>query len=93
MDSKVELIGWRQICNLQFADGIDVMRGPKDILINLRDSLVRRTSAYSMEISTEKPKVMVNRRHTQKSQWTGKFAKKSNNSNTLVPFLPKMVLL
>jgi hypothetical protein len=51
-------IGGRPICNLRFADDIDLMGGKE--LQDLTNRLDARASAYGMEVSTEKSKVMVN---------------------------------
>ena len=53
-------IGGRPICNLRFADDIDLMAGSNQELQDLTNSLASSASAYGMEISTEKSKVMVN---------------------------------
>ena len=53
-------IGGRPICNLRFADDIDLMGGTNDELQNLTTKLANRSSAYGMEISAEKSKTMVN---------------------------------
>ena len=55
-------IGGRQISNLRFADDIDLMAGSNDDLQVLTDRLVTCASAYGMEVSAEKSKVMVNSR-------------------------------
>jgi len=53
-------IGGRPLCNLRFADDIDLMGGSKQELQNLTDRLSDRVSAYGMEVSTKKSKIMVN---------------------------------
>ena len=53
-------INGRPICNLRFADDIDLMAGSKQELQELTDRLSNRAGAYGMEVSTEKSKVMVN---------------------------------
>ena len=52
-------IGGRPLCNLQFAHDIDLMRGSSNELHDLTNRLVARASAYGMEVSTEKSKVVV----------------------------------
>ena len=52
-------INGRPICNLRFADDIDLMGGSNSELQELTDRLVTSASAYGMEVSTEKSKVMV----------------------------------
>ena len=53
-------IGGRPLCNLQFADDIDLMEGSNNELQDLMSRLTARASAYGMEVSTEKSKVKVN---------------------------------
>jgi hypothetical protein len=53
-------IGGRSLCNLRFADDIDLMGGSNEELQDLTNKLVDRANAYGMEVSTEKSKVMVN---------------------------------
>ena len=51
-------IGRRSICSLRFADDIDLMGGSNDELQDLTNRLVDRATAYKMEVSTEKSKIM-----------------------------------
>uniref|UniRef100_A0A3B1JXQ2 ribonuclease H n=1 Tax=Astyanax mexicanus TaxID=7994 RepID=A0A3B1JXQ2_ASTMX len=53
-------IGGRPVCNLHFADDIDLMGGSNQELQSLTDKLAGRAGAYGMEVSTDKSKVMVN---------------------------------
>ena len=53
-------IGGRPICNLRFADDIDLMAGTNDELQSLTNKLTSRAAAFGMEVSAEKSKVMVN---------------------------------
>ena len=53
-------IGGRPICNLRFADDIDLMGGSNNELQDLTNKLANRAGAYGMEISAEKSKTMVN---------------------------------
>ena len=53
-------IGGRPLCNLRFADDIDLMGGSNQELQSLTDKLADRAGAYGMEVSTDKSKVMVN---------------------------------
>ena len=46
------------ITNLRFADGIDDLTGEKEELANLVEHLDKAATAYSMEISAEKTKLM-----------------------------------
>ena len=52
-------IGGRPVCNLRFADDIDLMAGSNSELQSLTDRLSASASAFGMEVSTEKSKVMV----------------------------------
>ena len=45
------------ICNLRFADDIDLMGGSSGELQDLTNRLVDRAMAYGMEVSTEKSKI------------------------------------
>ena len=53
-------IGGRRICNLRFADDIDLMGSSNNELQDLTNRLATSAGAYGMEVSTEKSKVMVN---------------------------------
>ena len=53
-------IGGRTITNLRFADDIDGFAGEKEELANLVARLDKASIAYSMEINTEKIKLMTN---------------------------------
>ena len=53
-------IGGRTITNLRFADDIDGLSGEEEELANLAERLDKASTAYSMEISAEKTKVMTN---------------------------------
>ena len=53
-------IGGRPICNLRFADDIDLMGGSNTELQDLTNKLATTASAYGMEVSSEKSKVLVN---------------------------------
>ena len=53
-------IGGRFICNLPFADDIDLMSGSYGTLQDLTDRLIDRAMAYGKEVSTEKGKIMTN---------------------------------
>ena len=55
-------IGGRPLCNLRFADDIDLMAGSNNELQDLTDRLSQSAGAFGMEISAEKSKVMVNSR-------------------------------
>ena len=51
-------IGGRTISNLRFADDIDVLGGEEEELANLVEHLDKASTAYGMEISAEKTKLM-----------------------------------
>ena len=53
-------IGGRPTCNLRFADDIDLTEGSCGEFQDLTNRLVDRATAYRMEVSTEKSKVMTN---------------------------------
>jgi len=50
---------WRSIKNLRFADGIDLIAGSMKELAELTERLDKSASAFEMEISAEKSKIMV----------------------------------
>ena len=60
-------IGGRTITNLRFADDIDSLAEEEE-LTNLVEHLDKSSTAYGMEVSTERPKLMTNntRASTQK---------------------------
>ena len=53
-------IGGRTITNLRFADDIDGLAGEEEKVANLVERLDKASTAYSMEISAEKTKLMTN---------------------------------
>ena len=53
-------IGGRTITDLRFADDIDGLAGEEEELANLVERLDRASTAYGMEISAEKTKLMTN---------------------------------
>ena len=53
-------IGGRPLCNLRFADDIDLIAGSNQELQDLTDRLTSRATAHGMEVSSEKSKVLVN---------------------------------
>ena len=53
-------IGGRTITNLRFADDIDGLAGEEQELANLVERLDKASTAYGMEISAEKTKLMTN---------------------------------
>ena len=52
--------GGRTITNLRFANGIDGLAGEEEELANLVQRLDKASTAYGMEISAEKTKLMTN---------------------------------
>ena len=52
--------GGRCICNLRFADDIDLTCGSNGKLQDFTNRLVDRVMSYGMEVSTEKCKIMTN---------------------------------
>ena len=53
-------IGGRTISNLRFADDIDGVAGAEEELTKLAERLDKDSTAYGMEISAEKTKLMTN---------------------------------
>ena len=53
-------IGGRTIANPRFADDIDGLAGEEKKLANLVERLDKASTAYGMEISAEKTKLMTN---------------------------------
>ena len=53
-------IGGRTITNLRFADDIDSLAGEEEEVANLVEHLDKVSTAYGMEISAEKTKLMTN---------------------------------
>ena len=53
-------IGGRTITNLRYADDIDGLAGEEEELANLAENLDKASTAYSMEISAKKTKLMTN---------------------------------
>ena len=51
--------GGRPICNLRFADDIDLMGGGSGELQDLTNRLVDRATSYGMEVSTEMSKIKI----------------------------------
>ena len=51
-------IGGRTITNLRFADDIDCLAGEEEELENLVERLDKASTAYGMEISAEKTKLI-----------------------------------
>ena len=51
-------IGGRAITNLRFADDINGLAGEEEELANLVERLCKASTAYSLEISAEKTKLM-----------------------------------
>ena len=51
-------IGGRTITNLRFADDIDGLAGEEEKMANLVERLDKASTAYGMEISAEKTKLM-----------------------------------
>ena len=53
-------IGGRTITNLRFADDINGLAGEEEELANLVERLDKDSTAYGIEISAEKTKLMTN---------------------------------
>ena len=59
MNSPVNDIGGRPLCNLRFADDIHLLGSSEEKLQQLR-RLEETAAEYGMEISSEKSKILVN---------------------------------
>ena len=57
---KAVSIGGRTITNLRFADDIAGLAGEEEELASLVDRLDKASTAYGMEIRSEKTKLMTN---------------------------------
>ena len=57
-------VGERPICNLQFADDIDLMGGSNGELQDLTNRLVDRATAHGIEVNTENSMIMATARTT-----------------------------
>ena len=53
-------IGGRPICNLRFADDVDLMGVSNGELQDLTNRLLEREMAYEIEVNTEKSKIVIN---------------------------------
>ena len=58
----------RTTINLHFADDIDGLAGEEEELANLAEHLEKACTAYGMEISAEKTKLMTNNWHQHRSK-------------------------
>ena len=58
--NTITSIGGMLICNLRIADEIDLIGRSENELQNLTNRLEEKTTAYGMEISSEKSKVLLN---------------------------------
>ena len=78
-------IGGRTITSLHFADDIDGLEGEEEELANLVERLDKASTAYGMEISAEKTKLMKTTpvASTQRSKWMDRGLRQSQASNTL----------
>ena len=67
-------IGGRTSTNPRFADDIDGLGGEEEQLVNLVERLDKASTAYGMEISAEKTKLITKKhqwhQHRDKSEWT-----------------------
>ena len=54
------ITGGRTITNLRFADDFDGLKGEEEELAELVECLDKASTAYGMEISAEKTKLMTN---------------------------------
>ena len=59
VQETLHLHWWKaHICNVRFADDIDLMGGRNDELQDLTNCLVDRATAYGKDVSTENSKIM-----------------------------------
>ena len=58
-EGTVSIVG-RTITNLRFADDIDSSAGEEEVLAKLVERLGKASTAYGIEISAEKTKLMTN---------------------------------
>ena len=66
-------IGGRTIANLRFADDIDCLAVEEEEVASLVERLDKASTAYGLEISAEKTKLITNNTsgiNTDQSQWT-----------------------
>ena len=77
-------IGGRTITNLRFADDINGLVGEEEELTHLVERLDKVSTAYGIEISAEKTKLMTNNTsgHTQNSKWIDRSWRQSQASST-----------
>ena len=61
-------IGGRTITNLRFADGIDSFAGEKEELANFAERLGKAFTAYGMEISADRTKLVTNNTSGNKTE-------------------------
>ena len=75
-------IGGRTITNLRFADDIDGLAGEEEELANLVEHLDKASTAYGMEISAEKTKLMTTpEASTQRSKRMDRSLRQSQTSS------------
>ena len=76
--------GGRTITNLRFAYDLDGLAGEEEELANLVERLDKASTAYGMEISAEKTKLMTNNASgiTQRSKRIDRSLRQSQASNT-----------
>ena len=71
---SLSALGGRTITNLRFAVDIDGLAGEEEELANLAERLDKASTAYGMEISAEKTKLMTKEhqwhQHRDQSKWT-----------------------
>ena len=63
-------IGGRTIANLRFADDIDGLAVEEEEVASLVERLDKASTAYGLEISAEKTKLITSGINTDQSQWT-----------------------
>ena len=82
-------LGGRPLCNLPFADDIDLLGGTEEELQQLAERLEKTATGYAMKIGSHKSKIFVNSikpRPSTNIRITGKSWKKRTSLNRLPPF-------
>ena len=74
--------GRETITNLRFADDINGIAGEEEELANLAERPDKASTAYGMEISAEKTKLMTNNTSGINTEWTDRGFRQSQASST-----------
>ena len=82
-------IGGRPLCNFRSAHDIDLLGGSLEETYQLAEKLDKTAASYSMEINSDKSKIVVNSIKPTSMWIDGKLWKKWTSSNTWDPYKPK----